>query len=98
MGSKYSSYDEREGQDALAVVLSRQREILKEKSEERVSKEQVVNLSDSPVVSFREGSEMRREESEDTGQEYLESYDTRDFDENNLHIAKVVKRSVLESQ
>jgi len=27
---------------------------------------------------------MRREESEET---YLESYDTRDFDENNLHIA-----------
>ena len=40
---------------------------------------------------------MRREESEDTGQEYLESYDTRDFDENNLQITKVAKKSILDS-
>jgi len=52
LGSKYSSYDEREHTDIINVVLTRQREILKERTEERVSKEMVVNLSDSPVVSF----------------------------------------------
>lgn len=28
----------------------------------------------------------------------MESYDTRDFDENNLHITKVMKKSILDSQ